>query len=300
MLFFNMKVTIIISSFKEPSLNKAIEKAITQKVDFKYEVLVVAPDKDAEESVKHYKKTFKTINFLKDPGKGKSFGLNLVFKKLKSDIWVFTDGDVYFDENVLSNIISSFEDKKVGCVCGRIIPINSKNTLLGYWAHLLADAGAHRIRKKLSDKGKFLECSGYLFAFRKGLIKEIPLNVAEDSYIPYIIFRKGYTIKYSPDSIVYVKNPTTIKDFIKQRIRTAKAHTSLTDYFKDFPKMKSFKNEIKEGTFNALQYPKTLKEFSWTLLLFLTRFYIWMKVFYDERIAGVYYGDGWEKAESTK
>jgi cellulose synthase/poly-beta-1,6-N-acetylglucosamine synthase-like glycosyltransferase len=295
-----MNATIVISSFKEPNLKKAVEEALNQKTEIKYEILIISPDKEAEDLVKYYKKLGKKIEFLQDPGKGKSFGLNLAFKKLKTDIWVFTDGDVYFDKNVLKNIINTFEDEKVGCVCGRIIPTNSKNTKVGYWAHLLADAGAHRIRKKLSDKNKFLECSGYLFAFRKGLISEIPLNVAEDSYIPYLIFSKGYQIRYVPDALVYVKNPTTVKDFVKQRIRTAKAHSSLTDYFKDFPKVKSFKNEVKEGTFSALKYPSNLKEFIWTIELFFVRLYVWVKKFYDEKFVKAYYGDGWERIKTTK
>lgn len=296
-----MKSTIVISSFKEPNLKKAVESALNQDSSVEYDVLVVAPDKEAEDLVNSYKKIGKRINFLKDPGKGKSFGLNLAFKKLKSDIWIFTDGDVYFDNEVLKNIISAFKDEKVGCVCGRIIPTNNKKTRIGYWAHLLADAGADTIRKKLSNQNRFLECSGYLFAFRKGLISEIPLNVAEDSYIPYVIFRQGYKIKYVSESIVYVKNPDTLKDFIKQRIRTAKAHTSLTDYFKDFPRVKSFKNEIKEGTFSALRYPKNLKEFIWTIELFFVRLYIWTRKFYDEKIASKhFYSDGWERVESTK
>ena len=295
-----MKATIVISSFKEPNLKKAIDEALNQEGSIDYDLLVIAPDKEAEDLVEYYKKLGKKINFLRDPGKGKSFGLNLAFKKLKSDIWVFTDGDVYFDKNVLKNIIKNFEDKKVGCACGKVVPTNSKNTLVGYWAHLLADAGAHKIRKKLSDQNKFFECSGYLFAFRKGLIKEIPLDVAEDSYIPYLIYKEGYKIKYSPEAIVYVKNPATVKDFIKQRIRTAKAHSSLTDYFKDFPKVKSFKNEIKEGTFNALKYPSNLKEFFWTIELFFVRLYIWIKKFYDEKISKKLYSDGWEKINTTK
>jgi cellulose synthase/poly-beta-1,6-N-acetylglucosamine synthase-like glycosyltransferase len=295
-----MNATIVISSFKEPNLKKALDLALNQETEIIYDVLLISPDKEAEELVKEYKKSGKKIDFLKDPGKGKSFGLNLAFKRLKSDIWIFTDGDVYLDKNALQSMIVQFKDKSVGCVGGRIIPTNSKKTLIGYWAHLLADAGAHKIRTKLSNQDKFLECSGYLFAFRKGLISEIPLNVAEDSYIPYAIFNQGYKIKYAPDSIVYVKNPTTIKDFVKQRVRTAKAHTSLLQYFKNFQAMKSFKNEVKEGTFSALKYPQTLTEFWWTLALFSVRLFIWMKVFYDERITGMYYGDGWEKVQTTK
>jgi cellulose synthase/poly-beta-1,6-N-acetylglucosamine synthase-like glycosyltransferase len=295
-----MDATIIISSFREPNLRKAVEEALNQETKVKYDVLVISPDGEAEDIVNEYKKKGEKISFLKDPGKGKSFGLNLAFKKLKSAIWIFTDGDVYFDKNALNNLILTFEDKSVGCVCGKIIPTNSKETITGYWAHLLAEAGANSIRKELSDKNLFLECSGYLFAFRTNLISEIPLDVAEDSYIPYVIFRKGYKIKYSENSIVYVKNPTKIKDFIKQRIRTAKAHTSLTFYFKDFPKVKSFKNEVKKGTFRALSYSSNLKEFFWTILLFFSRLYVWMRVFYDEKIVSKKYHDNWERIESSK
>jgi cellulose synthase/poly-beta-1,6-N-acetylglucosamine synthase-like glycosyltransferase len=295
-----MDATIVISSFREPNLRKAVEEALNQETKAKYDVLVISPDKEAEELVKEYNMKGKKISFLKDPGKGKSFGLNLAFKKLKSNIWVFTDGDVYFDKNALNNLLLKFQDSSVGCICGKIIPTNTKSSLTGYWAHLLAEAGANSIRKELSDKNLFLECSGYLFAFRKELISEIPLDVAEDSYIPYVIFKIGYKIKYSEDSIVYVKNPTKVKDFIKQRIRTAKAHTSLTSYFKDFPKVKSFKNEVKKGTFRALSYPSNLKEFFWTFLLFFARLYVWIRVFYDEKIAQKNYHDNWERIESSK
>lgn len=295
-----MKSTIVISSFKEQGIKRAIEEASNQNEVSDYDILVISPDEEAENLVKDYKKSGKKINFLKDPGKGKSFGLNLSFKELKSDIWIFTDGDVRLDRNALKNILESFKDKKIGCVCGRVIPTNSKKTITGYWAHLLADAGAHMIRKKLSSQNKFFECSGYLFAFRKGLIKEIPLNVAEDSYIPYLIFKNGYKINYVPESIVYVQNPTTIKDFIKQRIRTAKAHTSLETYFENFPKVKSFKNEVKEGTFSALKYPSNFKEFIWTIELFFVRLYIWARKFYDEKLFNKSYFDGWERINTTK
>ena len=70
-----------------------------------------------------------------------------------------------------------FNDKKIGIVSGRPVSDDDKNTMMGYWAHLLLDAGAHNIRKKLFSERKFLECTGYLFAFRKGIIDKIPLEV---------------------------------------------------------------------------------------------------------------------------
>jgi len=294
-------ISIVITSFNEPeNVKRAIQAILNNKIKEKYELIVVAPDEATENVVKEFRKKNKRIIYLKDSGKGKSFALNLVFKILKGRIWIFTDGDVYVGDNSINEILKIFEDEEVGCVTGRPISINPRNNMLGFWSHLLFDAGAHTIRKKLNEKGSFLECSGYLFAFRNDITKNIPLNVAEDSMIPYLATKKGYKVKYVEKAFVYVKNPTNIRDFIKQKVRTAKSHEALGDYAPFFPKIKSFKNEIKKGTFSALSYPKNLKEILWTGILFAVRLYIWFLVKWEERVLNRKYDDAWERIESTK
>ncbi len=294
-------ISIIITAFKEPkTIGRAIEAFLKQKIREEYELIVACPDKETEDVVKKYMKKYKQIKHFKDPGKGKSYALNLLFKIAKGRILTLTDGDVYVGENSVNEILKLFEDPKIGCVTGRPVSTNPRNEMLGYWSHLLYDAGAHRIRKEKFERGEFLECSGYLFAFRNGIIKEIPLDVAEDSIIPYYFWKKGYKIGYAEKAVVYVKNPTNLRDFIKQRKRTAGAHVKLTKYAPDFPKVKSFWNEVKKGTFWALSYPKNLKEFCWTLLLFFVRLYIWISLFIDIKFKKKYYHDAWERIESTK
>lgn len=287
-------ISIILTSYKEPgTIGTAIEAILNNKTKEKHEIIVAAPDKETANEIKKYKK----VKYFKDKGKGKSNALNQLFKKAKGDILILTDGDVFISKNSIKEITKVFKDKKVSCITGRPMAINDKNSMLGYFSHLLLDAGAHEIRKTLSDRDKFLECSGYLFAFRNE-IKEIPTDVAEDSYIPYVFWKKGHKIKYVPEAKVYVKYPNKIKDFIKQRVRTAKSHEKL-DRYKDFPKVKSFWNEIRLGIFKALSYPKTIKEFIWTLLLFPIRLYIWI-LFFISRIKKKHYTDAWERVESTK
>lgn len=294
-------ISIVITSFNEPkTVKRAIEAVLKNKINEKYELVIVAPDRETEEVVKNFKKKYKQIVYFKDPGKGKSFALNLVFKTLKGRVWIFTDGDVYIGENSMDEILNSFEDEGVGCVTGRPVSINSKNNMFGFWSHLLFEAGAHNIRKELDEKGNFLECSGYFFAFRNDITRNIPLNVAEDSIIPYLATKKGYKVKYAEKAFVYVKNPENLRDFIKQRVRTAKAHEALEDYAPFFPKVKSFRNEIKKGTFLALSYPKNLKEGFWTAILFLVRLYIWMRAKWEEKILKKRYNDAWDRVESTK
>jgi len=294
-------ISIVITSFNEPeNVRRAINSILSNNLKEKYELVVVAPDDATENVVKEFKKKNKQITYFRDPGKGKSFALNLVFKILKGEIWIFTDGDVYVGNNSINEIINLFENEEVGCVSGRPVSINSKNDMLGFWSHLLFDAGAHSIRAELNKKNCFLECSGYLFAFRNDITKNIPLNVAEDSMIPYLATKKGYKVKYAENAFVYVKNPTNIRDFIKQKVRTAKSHEALGDYAPFFPKVKSLKNEIKRGTFLALAYPKNIKEEMWTGVLFGVRLYIWFRVKWEERVLKRRYNDAWERIESTK
>jgi len=290
-------ISIIVTAFKEEkTIGKCIESILSQDLKETYEIIVACPD----EQTKNIALKYKEVKHFHDPGKGKSFALNLLLKQIKGDILIFTDGDVFLGENAISEILQKFQDPKVGFVGGRIIPQNEKRTMLGYWSHLLADVGAHRTRLKRSNKGEFFECSGYLMAMRSGIIKEIPLDVAEDSIMPYYFFKQGYKVKYAENARVYVKNPTKFQDWLKQRKRTAKAHTKLSMYEPDFPKMKSFKNEIVQGFMPIWSYPSTPKELFWTQMLCLARLYIWFSLNYEEKIKKKYYNDGWERVQSTK
>ena len=123
--------------------------------------------------------------------------------------------------------------------------------------------------------------------------------MAEDSIIPYLLWKQGYKIKYVPEAKVYVKYPNNLKDFIKQKVRTTKSHERLKLYAPDFPTVKSFTNELTKGPLEAIKYPKKIKEVIWTLCLFPVRLYIWYKA-EKQRKSGKTYQDNWERIESTK
>jgi cellulose synthase/poly-beta-1,6-N-acetylglucosamine synthase-like glycosyltransferase len=294
-------ISIIITAFREPdTIGRAMDAVVSQKISEEYELIVACPDKETKDIVLEYKKKHPQIKHFHDPGKGKSFALNMLFKELEGEILIFTDGDVYLGENSIQPIIDTFKDPKVGCIGGRVVSSNRRNYMLGYWSHLLADIGAHRTRQKFSNNEQFFECSGYLFAFKNQVIEEIPLDVAEDSIIPFYFFKKGYKVKYVPEAKVFVKNPDTFKDWVKQRKRTAGAHTKLTQYEPNLPKMKSLRNEILHGALSIWSYPRDLREFFWTINLCFARLYMWTSLKKDENVSNKFYNDGWERVESTK
>lgn len=297
-------ISIIITSFKEPlTIGKAIESFLKQNIKEKYEIIVSCPDKETADVVNKYSKKFKQVKLFNDPGQGKMLALNLLFKKItKSDILILTDGDVYVSSNSVNEILNAFKDPKVGCVTGRPVSTNLRNNIFGYWSHLLL-YGAHKARLKRTNQGKYFTSSGYLFAFRNGIIKEFQRDIPEDAIIPFIFLIEGYKIKYLPNALVYVKYPDNFKDWIDQKKRVSKAYINLdkiTYKGKKAPKMKSFLNETLEGTFIALSYPKNIRELVYTLLLFPARLYMWFRTFYEAKLIKKQHKDAWKQIESTK
>jgi len=294
-------ITLIITSFKEPeTIGRAIESALNQKTKHKYNILVSSPDEETLNVAKKYLKKNKKITIFRDPGKGKMHALNILFKKVKSDILILTDGDVWVSKNTINEIANLFSDEKIGCVSGRPVPVENKETKYGYWANFLFES-AHKMRKKSFEKNEFLECSGYLFSMRNDKIRNIPLDTAEDAVIPYDFWERGYKIGYAENAKVYVKNVNNWKDWIKQKVRTTKAHETLSKYVdvKKTPRTKSFKTET-QGTLDLFNYSKNPKEFYWSSLLALSRIYMWVLVFYYAKIKKFKSVDNWERIESAK
>ncbi len=296
-------IDIIITSYNEPKATlRAVSVFLKQKIKKEFRIIVVDPFPETEKFIKKNVKDKRVVFFL-DPGEGKSYALNLLFQEYGSndmnDLFILTDGDVYVSDNAVKEILKAFEDEKVGCVTGRPVSVDDRNTKYGYYSNLFFD-GIDRVRKKMSDEKKFFECSGYLFAIRKGVIFDFPLETSEDSIIPYLFWEKGYKIFYADGAEVYVKNPDNWKDFVAQKVRNIKAHENLNKIAPDLPRTKSFWNEVKFGTFFAFVYPRSFKEFFWTIEVFFARLYIYLKAFSNLKEKG--YKDGWRETgiESTK
>jgi len=297
-------IDIIITSYKEPhSTVRAVQAVLKQKLPAQSRIFVVDPFPEVERILKKKVKD-KRVRFFLDPGEGKSYALNLLFQEYGSsntnDLFILTDGDVYVGTKTVSSIVNAFKDQKVGCVTGRPKPVETKETKYGYWTHVLFD-GIDSVRKRLSAENKFFECSGYLFAIRKGVVYDFPLETSEDSIIPYLFWKKGFAIKYAPEAEVFVKSPGNWKDWLTQKVRNIKAHENLDKLAPDLPRTKSFWNEIRYGALFALLYPRHLREVWWTIELFGARLYLYFKSFKEIR-KGIY-RDGWRGeavTESTK
>ena len=295
---------LIFTKNEHRTIRKAIESIRQQKGFQDYEVLVVAPDEKTKQIVEEVQSESGilngesgTIRFVQDRGKGKPAAINLAVQQAQGDILVLTDGDVFIDHDALHYLLRPFIDSYVGATTGRPFPQDSRDTKYGYWAHVLTQAGAHRIRMQQQKKGGIIECSAYLMAIRKNLVDPIPEDaLTDDPILSRMVWSKNHSVVYAPKARVYVKYPTNFHDWKLQKVR------SVAGYYQGYlgkDTMRSAKKEAARVRW-VLTYPRTIREFIWTIELVFARLYIWFAAMWKIKVQGKDFHEMWKRVESTK
>ncbi len=292
-------LTVLLTAYREAStLGPALEALLPQLPE-DAELLVVCPDPATTAVARAYTQRHPQVRHVADPGAGKPAALNVGLEAARGELVLFTDGDVRVTEGAVAALVAPFTEAEVGAVSGRPVSVSPRGTLLGYWSHLLTDA-AHRVRAERDAAGRFLLCSGYLFAARRALVSHVPEDaLAEDAVISHDIAQQGHRLRYAPEARVYVRYPTTYADWLRQKVRSAGGYAQ--EYVRRSPlRMRSARLEAVTGTRLALGYPRSTREFLWTLLLFAARLHLWALVFVNVRLLRRPLSALWQRVETTK
>ena len=314
-----MKLNVIITAYKEPhTIGRAIEcvcDAVYTGFDEKFNLITVIPDKETNKVAGDYIKKYKNVQWTKiiDPQRGKPTALNMALKKSKGDVIILTDGDVYLGKYAIKYLYDAFKNKKVMGATGSPISLNKRNTFFGYISHLLADAAHHKrlstlkgirsgkSRVFVGSKSNFFVLSGYALAMRNFQILLPEDTLVDDAYLSYALLSKGGKLEYVPDAKVFVKYPTDLKDWYLQKLRAVGGYVQLWKYniiSKD-TKVRNFWKEAQYFWF-PIKYAKNIKELIWSLSLFPLRLFMWLVVFYQQKIRRKSFDEVWVRIESTK
>ncbi|QQR93779.1 glycosyltransferase [bacterium] len=239
---------------------------------------------------------------IKDEKKGKPAALNQCFKIAKGEFLFLTDGDLtYLSENAIVDLHNKLKSNdKLGAVTGHPISADEKNTLFGYWGNLLADT-ANEVRVRKSESNKFFPVSGYNFMMRNFKL-ELPSEVlSDDAWMSYKIKELGFEIGYEEKALCKIKYPQNMKDWYKQKVRSLGGYVQLHELgiINSANKSRSFWGEIALATY-PIKYAKNVKEFIWSLLLYPTRLWLWIKIFWERKIIKKSFAKTWVRVESTK
>ena len=221
-------ITIGVPTYNEEKVIAQCINSILPQLSKEDEIIVVASgctDKTETRIKEINDKRIKLIT--ESERKGKSSALNLIIKNAKSDIIIQTDGDVILKEGSIKQLIKHFKDKKVGAVSGNPIPIIPKDNLFHDWTKMSYRKIGKIRETEVENKTFNVHLSGYLLAFRKKALKEVPFaKGAVDAWMGKIIKEGGYKLTYEPHAKVYVKAPLNVKDFLiqKSRVRAGYAY----------------------------------------------------------------------------
>lgn len=244
--------------------------------------------------------------------KGKPRELNALMDMAQGDIWIFGDaGDTEFGDNVINKLLQHFDDPQVFAVTGRPLSMDSKDNMMGYFGHLLADAAHHKRMIDLTDnpghsrtfvkKRPFFPVSGYLFAMRKTDIRAPEDTLVEDAFFSYELHNRGHKIAYEPEAKVYVKYARTLADYFKQKKRSVGGYVQLWKYHivKPETNTRSFWLELEYFWF-PIRYAQNLQQLWWSIMLYPVRLWLWIQIFWERRVLNKDFARTWVRIETTK
>jgi glycosyl transferase family 2 len=290
-------VLIVLSKSSSQDLRRALN-ALVPQIDpsWSAEVLVVSPAGYARSVAQSFGRLGVVIRACEDAGIGKPAALDLALEKTAKDIVIVTDDDVVVAADALAELVRPFSQARTGAVTARPVAENDPDTMYGYWAHLLF-AEADRLRRERSERGQTVDCTGYLYAFRRELIESIPHDcLVEDAYISGLVHHSGRSVVYARDSRVYVRAPGTWRDWLRQKMRT---FGGIQQRYGSAPTMRSFWQEVRRFPAMALSVrgPRQLRWFI-ALVAFRTLAWVLSKATLSLRRWRV--SDYWPQVTTTK
>jgi poly-beta-1,6-N-acetyl-D-glucosamine synthase len=209
---------------EEKNIGRLLDKLLTQKTDLSdiSEIYVVSSgSKDrTNEIVRTFAKKDSRIKLLTQPCRGgKASAINEFLKAAKYEVLVLESGDTIPVEKTIEKLVAPFVNPKIGMTGGHSIPVNDRNTFLGFTVQLQWEI--------LHQLSQIHPRFGELIAFRN-VVRNIPIKTCTDeAHIEFKIKENGLELRYVPEAILYNKGPETINDFLIQRRRNYAGHLHL-------------------------------------------------------------------------
>lgn len=295
-------ITVGIAAFnEEKTIGKVLENLLSQVYPEAFEILIVGGGLDkTSEIIQDYAERFKNIRFIREKERrGKPAAVNEILKSARGRIIVIVDGDVFPAKGAIAKLLQPFRDANVGATCGQIVPLNDRSRILGFWGHFACWA-AHRKRLYDDQYNQFFALSGSLCAFRRGIVKSIPVDsLADDTELGLLIKLKGHTVKYAPDAKVYIKYPQTFSDFLVQKRRIFAGFLQIRDRYgvEERSMATEVRGKFLGGLLGGVSFCRGVRELWFFLVFCLIRPLAWFLAAYDYKVKRKSLLEIWKRPE---
>lgn len=217
-------VTVMIVAHNE---EKVIEKKLDNVIDNDYPKdkikYLIASDNSTDATnelveqfiIKHPDK--KITLYCSKEHKGKTNAQNEAQKLVDTDILVMTDANSMFEQNSISELVSSFVNDDIAYVCGALIYTNTNNSTAnaesGYWD------GELQVRLMESNICTITAGNGAIYACRNKDYIDIPLIECHDSSMPYYYGTHSKKAIFNEKALAYEKAGESTGDEYKRKVR---------------------------------------------------------------------------------
>jgi cellulose synthase/poly-beta-1,6-N-acetylglucosamine synthase-like glycosyltransferase len=176
---------------------------------------------------------------------GKTAAQNAAVEKACGEIIVFSDATTHYRPDVLRLMVPAFADETVGCVTGRVIYQNVKDSSVGagtqsYWNYEFF------LKKHESNVCSLIGVCGCMYAVRKSAYIPLYNDACSDFIIATTMVEQGLRAVYVPEAVCMEEPNRQAKKELAARVRI------ISQTFSDLWRNRAMLNPLRSG-FYAVQ-----------------------------------------------
>jgi len=150
--------------------------------------------------------------------RGKAANLGEVVSALGEEIVVFSDANVLYDRLALRHLVARFQDPTVGCVSGRVVLVNTTESLKA------SEQDYYSIEWRLQERSSALYsmpgADGAMYAVRRELFVSCPDDtLIEDFIISMAVVRQGKRVVFEPRAVGWENGPRSLQEEFLRKVR---------------------------------------------------------------------------------
>lgn len=233
-------ISVLVAAYNEEKvIRERIKNLASQEYDLSKVEVYVGSDNSTDDTNNILLELQKEYSWLKiflfETRKGKAGILNELITKVNNEILVFTDANTEFKKDTLKNLVQDFIDPKVGGVCGRLVLEENEFARregveeTKYWKYETF------IKRSEGECGISFAANGGIFAIRKNLYKNIPVDkaVTDDLFMSLSVIAQGYKFTYREDAVAYEETGKNISAEYKRKVRFSATNFQTLANFKE-------------------------------------------------------------------
>ncbi len=239
------EVSVIITAFnEEKNLRAKLENTLA--LDYPRELLEITVASDcSSDRTDEIVREFASQNVLlhrQAERLGKTAAQNAAVEKASGEIIVFSDATSHYQPDVLKMIVPNFADAGVGCVGGRLIYVDRKDTDVGkgaksYWGYETF------LKRHESRACSLIGVSGCLYAVRRSAYVPLENDACSDFIIATKMVEQGFRAVFEADAICTEETNQRPDNELKMRVRV------IAQTFSDLWRNRAMMNPFRTGLY---------------------------------------------------